>query len=200
MKYSSILTLIISCMLSSCMSSKFFVSPPFTSTDEITSLTPGMSLDEVNKVLGINPYEFLSIIDGDMWLSYNYRVKNLITPITSFSEGLENAGENKKPVNVNDPESRNSGEIQYGDWGVLYVQFEDGVYRSSITDFGVEKSNNLEIITTSINNHNSKFPVFMVNDKAYVENKDGVLQSVDWRRCRMNRGFNDNKKQGLFKK
>ena len=199
MKYSCILTLIISCILSSCLSSKFMVSPPFTSTEEIASLTPGMSMDDVNKALGINPYEFLSTIDGHMWLSYNYRVKNLITPITSFSQGLENAGENKKPINVDDIESRNSGEVQYGDWGVLYVQFEGGVYKSSISDFGVEKSNNLEIITTSINNHNSKYPVFMIEDKAYIENKNGVLQSVDWRRCRRNRSFND-KKQGLFKK
>ena len=90
MKPSGILIFAITISLSSCLSSKFIISPPFTSTEEITSLKPGMTITEVNNSLGINPYEMLSTVEDDMWVSYNYRVKNLINPITSFSNGLDN--------------------------------------------------------------------------------------------------------------
>jgi hypothetical protein len=182
MKHLGILMIVTA--LTSCVSSKYMISPPFTSTDEITALKKGMTKSEVETTLGITSYDILSLVDNDLWVTYNYRVKNLITPITSFSQGLDNAGENKKPTNVDDIGARNIGEIQYGDWGTLYVLFSDGSYASSFSELGVDKSNDLVTLKSSIKNHVAKGPVFLVNDKAYIENENGVLQSVDFRRFR----------------
>jgi len=76
-------------------------------------------------------------------------------------------------------EARNAGEVQYGDWGVLYVQFDNGIYASSFSDSGMDKSNGLESMKASLKNHSTKGPIFFVNKKGYVENKNGVLQSID---------------------
>jgi hypothetical protein len=177
MKYLGILMIVT--MTTSCLSEKFMVSPPFTSTDEITALSVGMTQLEVETTLGIAPYEVLSLVDGSLWVTYNYRMKNFITPITSFSKGIDQATPNRKPTNVDDLEARNAGEVQYGDWGVLYVQFDNGIYASSFSDSGMDKSNGLESMKASLKNHSTKGPIFFVNKKGYVENENGVLQSID---------------------
>ena len=75
-------------LATSCTSNKLMVSPPFTTSTAISALSPGMSQQEVESKLGISAYEVLSSVDGDMWVSYNYRVTTYMMPITNYAEGL----------------------------------------------------------------------------------------------------------------
>jgi hypothetical protein len=170
----------------SCMSEKFLVSPPFTTSDQIVSLQAGMTLDEVNNTLGIAPYEVLSNVGGEVWTSYHFRVKNYIVPITSFAQGLDNAGANRKPTTVDDLSSQNKGDLQFGEWGTLFVHFSDGKFKSAISEKGMHVGNEVQIIEGSLNNHNQNGVVYMINDKPYAPDAEGVLQGLENRRCKRN--------------
>ena len=170
----------------SCMSEKFMVSPPFTASDQIVSLRAGMTLDEVNNTLGISPYEVLSNVGGEVWTSYHFRVKNYIVPVTSFAQGLDDAGPNRKPTSVDDLSSQNKGDLQFGEWGTLFVHFSDGKFKSAISEKGMNVGNEVQIIEGSLNNHNQNGVVYMINDKYYAADADGVLQGLENRCCRRN--------------
>ena len=71
-------------LATSCTSNKLMVSPPFTTSTAISSLSPGMSQQEVESKLGISAYEVLSSVAGDMWVSYNYRVTTYMLPSTNY--------------------------------------------------------------------------------------------------------------------
>ena len=161
---------------SACTSNKLMVSPPFTTSSAISSLTPGMSQQEVESKLGIPAYEVLSSVDGDMWVSYNYRVTTYMMPITNYSEGLAVAGPESQPTSVNDPAARNQGVLQYGDWGMLYVLYEKGSFSSAVTQTGETKSNDLEVLRSSLKNHNSESPVYTVGSRSYSKDENGVLK------------------------
>lgn len=170
----------------SCMSEKYMVSPPFTTVDNIAKVAVGMSTADVNTTLGISPYEVLSNVDGGVWMSYHYRVKEHIIPITSMAQGLDQVGPNRKPESVDDLSAQNSGALQFGDWGTLYVLYVDGVFKSSVSEKGMQLGNELQVVEGSIRNHAQEAPVFMVKGKPYTSEADGTLVSPD-RRCRKQR-------------
>jgi len=180
----------------SCMSEKYLVSPPFTTSDQIATLQNGMTLDEVNTTLGIAPYEVVSNIDGEMWTSYHFRVKNYIVPVTSFAQGLDDAGPNRKPTSVDDLSAQNNGELQFGEWGTLFVHFSDGKFASAISEKGMSISNEIEMVVGSINNHNNNGVVYLINDKPYAADENGILQGLENRRWKRDecRGGDSGKK------
>ena len=71
-KFNLIYTLIISgFLITSCSQSKFIVAPPFTDAEKISKIEKGQTKDDVNKILGITPYDVLYLKDGDYMFSYN---------------------------------------------------------------------------------------------------------------------------------
>lgn len=174
--------------LGSCTSSKFMVSPPFTTTSAIASLSEGMTQVEVESKLGIPAFEVISHVDGGMWISYNYRVTNYIAPITNYGNGLAVAEPGEEPVSVDAPEARNIGTMQYGDWGLLYILYKDGQYTASIAETGKTQGNELEVLRSSLQNHAAESPFFLVGNRLYNKDENGVLKVMsDDGCCRGNR-------------
>lgn len=179
----------------SCTSNQFLVSPPFTTTAEIANLAAGMSRAEAEGALGIPAYEVLSMVDGDLWVSYNYRVASYIAPITNYANGLSVGGADAQPVSVDAPSARNQGTLQYGDWGVLYVLYSDGKLASSITQAGQGTSNDLEVLQASLKNHSADSPVYMVGKHGYVKDENGVLKLLPQRQCQRGGGHKGKNKK-----
>ena len=173
----------------SCMSEKYMVSPPYTTVDNIAKVAVGMSTADVNATLGISPYEVLSNVDGGVWMSYHYRVQEHRLAITSLAQGMDQVGPNRKPESVDDLSAQNAGALQFGDWGTLYVLYVDGVFRSSVSEKGMQLGNDLQVVEGSIRNHAQDSPVFIVKDKPYTAEEGGTLVSPDrrWRKERNKR-------------
>ena len=173
----------------SCMSEKYMVSPPFTTVDNIAKVAEGMSTADVNTTLGISPYEVLSNVDGGVWMSYHYRVQEHRLAITSLVQGMDQVGPNRKPESVDDLSAQNAGALQFGDWGTLYVLYVDGVFKSSVSEKGMQLGNDLQVVEGSIRNHAQDSPVFIVKGKPYTAEEGGTLVSPDrrWRKERNKR-------------
>jgi len=103
-----------------------------------------------------------------------------------MAQGLDQVGPNRKPESVDDLSAQNSGALQFGDWGTLYVLYVDGVFKSSVSEKGMQLGNELQVVEGSIRNHAQEAPVFMVKGKPYTSEADGTLVSPD-RRCRKQR-------------
>ena len=174
-KYTPLL-FVIALFASSCASNKLMMSPPFTSSTAISSLSPGMSQEEVESKLGIPAYEVLSSVDNDMWVSYHYRVSTYLMPITNYAEGLDVTTPDAQPTSADDPSVRNQGVLQYGEWGMLYVLYENGSFSSAVTETGQAKSNALEVLRSSLKNHSDDSPVYVVGDRSYSKDENGVLR------------------------
>jgi outer membrane protein assembly factor BamE (lipoprotein component of BamABCDE complex) len=71
-------------VLVACSNKKFMVAPEFTNVQKISSLKRGMSVEEVNKALGITPFDAIFDLD-DLLLSYNYRLKKRRIPVTNLN-------------------------------------------------------------------------------------------------------------------
>lgn len=179
----------------SCTSNQFLVSPPFTTTTEIANLTSGMTRAEAESALGIPAYEVLSMVDGDLWVSYNYRVASYLTPITNYANGLGVSGSDAQPVSVDSPAAKNQGTLQYGDWGVLYVLYSEGKLATTITQAGQGNSNDLEVLQASLKNHSTDSPVYVVGKHGYVKDENGVLKLLPERECRHKDGRKSNNKK-----
>jgi hypothetical protein len=119
-------------------------------------------------------------------MSYHYRVQEHILPITSMAQGLDQVGPNRKPESIDDLSAQNSGALQFGDWGTLYVLYVDGAFKSSVSEKGMQLGNELQVVEGSIRNHAQEAPVFMVKGKPYTTEADGTLVSPE-RRCRKQR-------------
>jgi len=178
----------------SCTSNQFLISPPFTTTAEIANLTSGMTRSEAESALGIPAYEVLSMVGGDLWVSYNYRVASYLTPITNYANGLNVSGPDAQPVSVDAPAAKNQGTLQYGDWGVLYVLFSEGKLATTITEAGQGNSNNLEVLQASLKNHSTDSPVYVVGKHGYVKDENGILKLLPERECRYKYGRKGNTK------
>ncbi len=84
MKNSSLLLFLFVSLLSSCL----VQSPKYTSIDQVMSLEPGMTKDQVEERLGVKPYDVKLLTDTSKVYIYVYRVSDRKT--LSF---------NTKPVN-----------------------------------------------------------------------------------------------------
>ena len=63
--------------------------------------------------------------------------------------------------------------------GTLFVHFSDGKFKSAISEKGMNVGNEVQIIEGSLNNHNQNGVVYMINDKYYAADADGVLQGLE---------------------
>jgi hypothetical protein len=128
-------------VLSSC---SHFIAPPYTNVEKITELEQGMTVDKVNDVLDINPYDVYYIGKKKTILVYNYRVKNRKQKVSgSYDEFIHSEA------------SQTGGAPYYKKEGdKVFVSFEDGKMSSLITNNGRKHAefimltnNNLRFIT-----------------------------------------------------
>ena len=59
---------------------------------------------------------------------------------------------------------------------MLYVLYEKGSFSSAVTQTGETKSNDLEVLRSSLKNHNSESPVYTVGSRSYSKDENGVLK------------------------
>ncbi|NJO88794.1 MAG: hypothetical protein HC831_07425, partial [Chloroflexia bacterium] len=108
-----------------------WVVPPYTNVQKILNVKKGMTLQQANAALGIEPYNIYNIQeDGGTILTYHYRTKQrkmtLPTDITK-----------REKVQRGEERSQTEGEPWYDmDHQLLYVLFQEGKVKSLITDQG----------------------------------------------------------------
>jgi hypothetical protein len=103
------------CFFTSCKLSKY-TAPHFTDLDKILALKPGLSLNEVNDVLKIKPYDIVYSHDkSKMLLIYNYRVKDRRMGLpTSTADQV-----------MHSEDAQRQGEIWYNaNYRELFILFE----------------------------------------------------------------------------
>jgi hypothetical protein len=121
-----------------------FIAPPYTNSSKIVQLKVGMTIDEVNKKLGIRPYDVYYIGEKKTILVYNYRLKMRKQKISGNYDEF-----------VHTEASQTGGNIYYKKEGdKLFVSFKDGKMSSLITNNGRKDAeflmltnNNLRFIT-----------------------------------------------------
>jgi len=157
-------------LFSSCTS---FIAPAYTSVDELIKVRKGMSMEKVNGVLGIDPFDIYSIQDdGGTVLVYNYRLKDRRAKVSG------NILEFSKTE-----AAQKSGIPWYGEASRAYILFEDDKMAGLITDNGRQDAevlmivnNNLQLIAkkdlVNMNyNHNSQ--------RVLLLGKDGEINSIN---------------------
>lgn len=121
--------------VASCMQTKW-IAPPYTSVDKIIKVEKGMSIEQANKTLGIEPYNVYNIqADGSSILIYHYRTKQRRMTVPKNLE--------KKEETIRGEErSQTEGQPWYNkDHHLVYVLFEDGKVKSLLTDQGRSDAN-----------------------------------------------------------
>jgi len=121
-----------------------WIAPPYTSVDKIIKVKEGMSIEEVNNVLGINPYDIYILQDkGASILIYNYRIKDREMEVPS--------NYNQRTKFIHSEEAQTSGEIRYKtDGNILYAFFKDGKLETMLTDAGKDNSEYLLLINNNV--------------------------------------------------
>ena len=163
-----------------------YIAPPFTSVDKIVKLKAGMTLNDVNTALNIEPYDvYFSEEDGSMVVTYNYRIKDRKMGMPT---------ENKIRSEVGQKE----GDPWYKtEWELLYVFYKDGKMKSAISDNGrsdaeflLITNNNIEFITKNqLSSYgDKKIEVVPLDNKSRGEDK-GLFN-------KMKKGRNKSKKSG----
>lgn len=125
--------------LCSCSTTKW-VAPPYTSVNEMSKLKKGMSIEQVNSVLGIPPYDLYTIQeDGSTILLYNYRLKDRRASMSADDFTFQHKEEAQK-----------AGEPWYGEASIVFVLFKDGKLSSLITNSGRDDAEMLLLINNNI--------------------------------------------------
>jgi hypothetical protein len=161
---------LIAIVYSSCT---YFIAPPYTNVSELIKVRKGMTMNKVNEVLGINPYDIYTVQDdGGTILVYNYRIK-----------------ERKMAVNGNFAKITKSERGQkegiefYGEPSRVYILFEEDKVAAMITDHGREDAellmitnNNLQLIAqedlVSLSYNNS-------NQDLLIMKSDGTVSKLE---------------------
>jgi len=131
------LAVLISLMFASCTS---FIAPAYTSVDELIKVRKGMSMEKVNGVLGIEPFDIYSIQDdGGTVLVYNYRLKDRRVKVSG--NVLEFAKTEA---------AQKSGQAWYGEPSRAYILFEDDKMTGLITDNGRADAEVLMIVNNNL--------------------------------------------------
>jgi outer membrane protein assembly factor BamE (lipoprotein component of BamABCDE complex) len=145
------------------------VAPEFTNVQKISSLKRGMSVEEVNKALGITPFDAIFDLD-DLLLSYNYRLKKRRIPVTNLNNFV-NMYEDPAKNSVNSELAQNIGSIYYDEWKKLFVKFNDDKLVGFFTDEGLENAsriatveNRIAIIEGSIKQSKTNGNVIIIDD------------------------------------
>lgn len=133
-------------LFSSCSQSKFVVAPPFTDVEKISKIESGQSVDDVNKKLGIKPYDVLYLKDGGLMCYYNYRLLDRKINIDNSTKN-RNSGSG---ATLSSKISQKVGEPFYTEWRRIYVNFQDGKLTNYVTDAGLEDANYIQLVNGTI--------------------------------------------------
>jgi hypothetical protein len=144
------------------MNRSYWVAPEFTSVSKISQLKSGMSTEEINLTLGMQPYDIFHIQqDGSSIIVYNYRIKERRMNVPLEPTQRERAIRNEE-------RSQTDGEVWYQeDYNKVYVLLKDNKMKSLMTDHGYENSqfillqnNTIQLISksemTNINNNKNE--------------------------------------------
>lgn len=146
-KGNAILALVLLGMvITSCSQSKFIVAPPFTDVEKISKIEIGQSKEDVNKTLGISPYDVLYLNEGDYMCYYNYR-------LVDRKINVDNSNKNRNAGNgatLSSEKAQTVGEPFYSEWRRIYVNFVDGKVSHFVTDAGLEDANYIQLVNGTI--------------------------------------------------
>lgn len=150
-------------LLASCASVNYKTSkvlPYYTEPAKIVKLKNGMTLTQINSVLGIEPYDVYHMQDdGNTVLVYKYRIKERKIEVTN-GEDLTNEA------------SQTSGTVYYTEEFKVYILLQDGKLQSLITDAGRRDSKYILIVNNTIQ---------LVSRKTLIEKKDSdELREGQW--------------------
>lgn len=139
----------------SCSRRTFVVAPPFTDVKKILSLQNGMSMDDVNKNLGIDAYDVLFLSGGGSVCYYNYRLKDRKININNSIDPHDLSAESKDK-NLSSDKGQTYGTPFFSEWKKLYCTFKDGKLTDFVSITGVEDANYLLLVNGSIKLLSSK--------------------------------------------
>jgi hypothetical protein len=146
-KFNLIYTLILSgFLITSCSQSKFIVAPPFTDVEKISTIETGQSKDDVNKTLGIKPYDLLYLNEGDFLCYYNYR---LVGRKVNIDNSIKNRTKGSGAT-LSSNKAQTAGEPFYTEWRKVYINFKDGKVTHYTTDAGLRNSNYIQLVNGTI--------------------------------------------------
>ncbi|SFT87896.1 hypothetical protein SAMN05216474_2862 [Lishizhenia tianjinensis] len=151
-------------VLASCASVSYKTSkvlPYYTEPAKIVKLQNGMTLTQINSVLGIEPYDVYHMQDdGSTVLVYKYRLKERKIEVTT-SDDLTNQA------------SQTSGTVYFTEEYKVYILLQDGKLQSLITDAGRKDSKYILITNNTIQ---------LVSKKTLIEKKDSEdLREGQWK-------------------
>ena len=133
-------------LITSCSRSRFIVAPPFTDIEKISTIKTGQSKDEVNKALGIQPYDLLYLNEGDFLCYYNYRlVGRKVNIDNSQKNRTKGSGET-----LSSNKAQTAGEPFYTEWKKIYINFKNGKLTHYTTDAGLRNSNYIQLVNGTI--------------------------------------------------
>lgn len=138
-----LLILLTSLILGSCAT---LIEPPYTSVDKMLKLEKGMNSANVEKILGVKPYNILHNNDSTSIFEYHYRLKE-----RDVSVNLNNSVDY-----MHVEESQIGGKERYTKPSVFYLLYKQGEFTTIITDNGLKNAdylllnnNNLILVTQS---------------------------------------------------
>ncbi len=163
----NLVMLFFSLTMISCASMKG-VAPPYTNMDKICMINMGMTLTEVNGVLGIEPYNVLhSQKEGTAIYLYNYRIKDRRVMLPE--------SEIKREELIRSEKFQTGGEIWYQiKPQSLYVVFKNGGVIGLYTDQGLYESGKImgnDLITRKMI-HNPNASNQFIDSLAFALSKD----------------------------
>ena len=144
-----------------------FIAPPYTNVEKILNVRIGMTLTEINQILGIPPYNVLyAAEEGITILLYNYRLKDrqvlFETNLTS-SKGIDPSrikstaatdiqqSQSNWQKKVHGEDFQNKGDPWYSmEKQRLFVILKDGKVRALISNEGQPIADDLIAIKTNI--------------------------------------------------
>ena len=133
-------------VLSSCSQSKFIVAPPFTDVEKISKIEIGQTKNDVNKTLGISPYDILYLTGEDYMCYYNYR-------LLDRKINIDNSNKNRNEgtgATLSSQEGQSKGEPFFSEWRRIYVNFKDGKVTHHTTDAGLEDANYIQLVNGTV--------------------------------------------------
>jgi hypothetical protein len=153
-----------------------WIAPPYTSVDKIIKVKAGMTIEQVNSALGIDPYDIYQIQeDGSSIYLYYYRTKDRRMTVPPFAGARERAIRG-------DEQAQTAGSTWYGEQNLLYVLFKANKLKSLVSDKGRKDGqyllltiNGLQVITKD------ELNTFIrpSNTILYLDDKDKTIKSID---------------------
>jgi hypothetical protein len=146
MKSKFYIFLLLCIALTACQTSEW-IAPAYTDVPKLSKINAGMKVEDVNRALGIEPYNIYHIQeDGSSVLTYNYRIKDRKMTINA-----KNSWDKKYQKTINgEDRAQTEGSTWYGSSYTAYILFQNGKVRSVITDAGRQDSEYLLITNNTI--------------------------------------------------